>query len=102
MRLLNGVLACQRALRAWRAHVLGVLACFTYSCVYVLGVLHKMGCLAFLKLVKCFLDVFSLHTLPAWRAHVLAVLACLACFAYSRLYVLGVFHNMACLACFLR
>ena len=28
MSLLNGVLMCSRALRAWRAHAFGVFVCF--------------------------------------------------------------------------
>ena len=77
-----------RALHAWRGHVFGVLACFLCShtrcalharvltcfmkwCAWrasknwrawralKIGVLHKMACLACLKLIKCFLDVFD-------------------------------------------
>ena len=81
--LLNGLLACSRALRAvraWRAFMFGVLACFTclrarmlydhgmLTCLVcfkklrawralkngVVGVLQKMACL---KLLDCFLDM---------------------------------------------
>ena len=74
--LLNGELSCPRALlalralragvliysRAWRslrARVLGVLTCSCASWNGILCVLHKMTCLAYLKLMKCFLDVFD-------------------------------------------
>ena len=77
--LLNGMLACSRplrALRAWFAHVLGVLACFT--CwrawrAYVFGVLQKIG-----------------------------VLHKMACLTFSLNGVLGELHNMVCLACFIK
>ena len=75
LSLLNDVLACLLALpalRAWRAHMLGVLGMLTcLACFMKLRawrasknrracLLHKMTCL---KLMKVFLDVFDQEAL---------------------------------------
>ena len=74
LSLLNGALACSRALHAWRGHVLGVVTCFTCSCASVLGVLQKIGMLGVLQNIGVF------HKM-----------ACLACF-----------EKLACFACFIK
>ena len=60
--LLNGVLGCWRAscaLRDWRTHVLGLVACFTCSRAWgapwnvVLGVLQKIGVFSVLHKMEC-------------------------------------------------
>ena len=80
--LLNGVLACCRALYACMVSVIYVLACFAYFGAWRAtwnGVFDMLG---------MFQNIGMLHKI-----------VCLACFMKWMLYVL---HNMACLACFIK
>ena len=63
--LLNGLLACSRALRAvraWRAFMFGVLACFTCLRARMLYDLGMLTCLV------CFKKLRAWRALKKWRS----------------------------------